>query len=283
MYKEYINQLHIEAKLRNLADSSIKTYTDFILRFLEYTGKNPQDITAEDVRSFLLFKQETNAATTLNHYNSAIHFFFRRVLHKPWDYDVIPRMKEDYHLPTILSLEEINHLLDYVDDIKYKAIFSLLYGSGLRVSEAVYLDYCDISRTNMTVHVRKSKSRIDRYTILSQKSLDILTEYWFAYNKPTDALFIQKNKPHNRITQSAVQQYLRNTCKKAGISKHISPHTIRHAFATHLLENGVEFRYIQTLLGHRDPKSTEVYLHLSNKTVLGITSPFDMEAGYILG
>ena len=283
MYEEYINQLHIEAKLRNLADSSIKTYTDFILRFLEYTGKDPQDISAQDVRDFLLFKQETIAATTLNHYNSAIHFFFRRVLHKPWDDDVIPRMKEDYHLPTILSLDEINHLLEYVDDIKYKAIFSLLYGSGLRVSEAVYLDYCDISRTNMTVHVRKSKSRIDRYTILSQKSLDILTEYWFAYNKPMEALFIQKNKPHNRITQSAVQQYLRNTCKKAGIRKHISPHTLRHAFATHLLENGVEFRYIQTLLGHRDPKSTEVYLHLSNKTVLGITSPFDMKAGDIHG
>ncbi len=253
MYEEYIKQLHIEAKLRNLADSSIKTYTDFILRFLEYTGKDPQDISAQDVRDFLLFKQETIAATTLNHYNSAIHFFFRRVLHKPWD------------------------------DIKYKAIFSLLYGSGLRVSEAVYLDYCDISRTNMTVHVRKSKSRIDRYTILSQKSLDILTEYWFAYNKPMEALFVQKNKPHNRITQSAVQQYLRNTCKKAGFTKHISPHTLRHAFATHLLENGVEFRYIQTLLGHRDPKSTEVYLHLSNKTVLGITSPFDREAGDIHG
>ena len=111
-------------------------------------------------------------------------------------------MKEDYHLPTILSLEEINHLLDYVDDIKYKAIFSLLYGSGLRVSEAVYLDYCDISRTNMTVHVRKSKSRIDRYTILSQKSLDILTEYWFAYNKPTDALFISPSLLFNSILET---------------------------------------------------------------------------------
>ena len=97
MYEEYINQLHIEAKLRNLADSSIKTYTDFILRFLEYTGKDPQDISAQDVRDFLLFKQETIAATTLNHYNSSIHFFFRRVLHKPWDDDVIPRMKENYH------------------------------------------------------------------------------------------------------------------------------------------------------------------------------------------
>ncbi len=168
MYEEYIKQLHTEAKLRNLADSSIKTYTDFITRFLEYTGKDPQDITPQDVREFLLFKQKNIASTTLNHYNSAIHFFFRRVLHKPWDDDVIPRMKEDYHLPTILSLEEINHLLDCVDDIKYKAIFSLLYGSGLRVSEAVYLDYCDISRKNMTVHVRKSKSRIDRYTILSK-------------------------------------------------------------------------------------------------------------------
>ena len=89
MYEEYIKQLHIEAKLRNLADSSIKTYTDFILRFLEYTGKDPQDISAQDVRDFLLFKQEIIAATTLNHYNSAIHFFFRRVLHKPWDDDQI--------------------------------------------------------------------------------------------------------------------------------------------------------------------------------------------------
>lgn len=169
------------------------------------------------MRSFLLFKQETIAATTLNHYNSAIHFFFRRVSYKTWDDDIIPRMKEDYHLPTILSLEEINHLLDHVVDIKYKAICSLLYDSGLRVSEAVYLNYCDISRTNMTVHVSKSKSRIDRYTILSQKSLDILTEYWFAYNKPMNmnALFIQKNKPHNRITQFVAQQYLRDTCKKS--------------------------------------------------------------------
>ena len=141
MYEEYIKQLHIEAKLRNLADSSIKTYTDFILRFLEYTGKDPQDISAQDVRDFLLFKQETIAATTLNHYNSAIHFFFRRVLHKPWDDDLIPRMKEDYHLPTILSLEEINYLLEYVDDIKYKAIFSLLYGTQHFILHSVPLKH----------------------------------------------------------------------------------------------------------------------------------------------
>ena len=109
MYESYIEQLLIEAKLRNLADSSTKTYKDFILRFLEYTGKDPQIITAQDVRNFLLCKQESIAATTLNHYSPAIHFFFRRVLHKPWDDDVIPRMEEDYHLPAILSLEEINH------------------------------------------------------------------------------------------------------------------------------------------------------------------------------
>lgn len=196
MYEEYIKQLHTEAKLRNLADSSIKTYTDFILRFLEYTGKEPQDITPQDVREFLLFRQETIAVTTLNHYNSAI-----------------------------LSLEEINHILDCVDDIKYKAIFSLLYGSGLRVSEAVYLDYCDISRRNMTVHIRKSKSRIDRYTILSKKSLDILTEYWFTYNKPMEALFIQKNKPHNRITQLPFSNTLEISVKKSGLVN-ISRHTL---------------------------------------------------------
>lgn len=283
MYEKYIEQLLIEAKLRNLAPSSAKYYADCMRHFFEYIQKDPGDITVYDVRDFLLMKSDTISATTINHYNSAIHFFFRRVLHKPWDDDIIPRMKEDYHLPVILSPDEINLLLDSVTDIKYKAIFSLLYGSGLRVSEVVALDYCDISRRNMTVHVRKSKSRIDRYTILSQKSLDILTEYWFAYNKPMKALFIQKNKPHNRLTASAVQQFLRQTCRNAGFKKNITPHTLRHAFATHLLEGGVEFRYIQTLLGHRDPKSTEVYLHLSNKTVLGITSPLDREAGDIRG
>ena len=283
MYEKYIEQLLIEDKLRNLAPSSAKYYADCMRHFFEYIKKAPGDITVYDVRDFLLMKSDTISATTINHYNSAIHFFFRRVLHRPWDDDIIPRMKEDYHLPVILSPEEINHLLDSVADIKYKAIFSLLYGSGLRVSEVVALDYCDISRRNMTVHVRKSKSRIDRYTILSQKSLDILTEYWFAYNKPMEALFIQKNKPHNRLTASAVQQFLRQTCRNAGFKKNITPHTLRHAFATHLLEGGVEFRYIQTLLGHRDPKSTEVYLHLSNKTVLGITSPLDREAGDIRG
>lgn len=281
MYEKYIEQLLIETKLRNLAPSSAKFYANCLRHFFEYIQKDPSDITVYDVRDFLLMKSDTISATTINHYNSAIHFFFRRVLHKPWDDDIIPRMKEDYHLPVILSSDEITHLLESVNDIKYKAIFSLLYGSGLRVSEAVALDYCDISRKNMTVHVRKSKSRMDRYTILSQKSLDILTEYWFAYNKPMDALFIQKNRPHNRLTASAVQQFLRQTCHNAGFNKNITPHTLRHAFATHLLEAGVEFRYIQTLLGHRDPKSTEVYLHLSNKTILGITSPLDRKVGDI--
>lgn len=112
--------------------------------FFEYIQKDPGDITVYDVRDFLLMKSDTISATTINHYNSAIHFFFRRVLHKPWDDDIIPRMKEDYHLPVILSPDEINLLLDSVTDIKYKAIFSLLYGSGLRVSEVVALDYCII-------------------------------------------------------------------------------------------------------------------------------------------
>ena len=278
MYEEYIKQLHIEAKLRNLADSSIKTYTDFILRFLEYTGKDPQDISAQDVRDFLLFKQETIAATTLNHYNSAIHFFFRRVLHKPWDDDVIPRMKEDYHLPTILSLEEINHLLEYVDDIKYKAIFSLLYGSGLRVSEAVYLDYCDISRTNMQIYIHSAKNHASRYALLSQRALDILTEYWFKCGKPRDILF-PNQWTGKYLTPSATGLEMRKSVERAGLPKDVHSHCLRHSFATHLLEDGVDIRYIQTLLGHRSPKSTEIYLHISNKALLGVKSPFDKNAG----
>lgn len=168
--------------------------------------------------------------------------------------------------------------MDATEDLKYKAMFAVMYSAGLRVSEVIHLRYCDISRKNMQIYVRETKTRMDRYAILSKKTLDLLTQYWFACGRPKDILF--PNKFNGRpLTISSVEQVMRRTAASAGISGKVTPHCLRHSFATHLLEDGVDIRYIQALLGHLSPRSTEIYLHVSNKTIMGIKSPFDNDEG----
>lgn len=277
MYEKYMLLLEEEAKIRNLKNRSILCYKNYVSYFLNYVGKDPQELSCQDVRDFLLAKKEEGLkATTLNLYNSAIRFFYRNVLHILWDDVRVPRMRIDHKLPTVLSGQDIDVLLDSTDDLKYKAMFATMYSSGLRVSEVIHLHYEDISRTNMQIHVRESKSRMDRYTILSRRNLDILTEYWFQCGRPRDILFPNKFTG-GYLTVSTLEQVMRRCVRKAGLPAGATPHSLRHSFATHLMEAGVDARTIQTLLGHRDPKSTEVYLHVSNKSIMGIHSPFDRE------
>lgn len=275
MYEKYLQQIEEAGKIRNLTPATIKSYKNFISTFLMCMEKNPNELTCQDVRRFLLEKKDAGLkASTLNLYNSSIRFFFRNVLHILWDDVTVPRMILDHKLPTILSLDEINRLLDATEDIKYKTMFATMYSSGLRVSEVIHLHYDDISRTNMQIHVRESKSRQDRYTILSKKNLNLLTEYWFRSGKPRGILFPNKFTGQY-LSVAALEQVMRRSVAEAELSKKVTPHVLRHCFATHLLEQGIETRYIQALLGHRDPKSTEIYLHVSNKALMGINSPFD--------
>jgi site-specific recombinase XerD len=279
MYDKYLSDLETEGKLRNLKQRSIATYKNYVTYFLNYTDKIPKELTCEDVRSFLLAKKEEGLkATTLNLYNSAIRFFYRNVLHILWDDIRVPRMILDHKLPVVLTLEGINRLLDATENIKYRTIFSTIYSSGLRVLEALHLHYDDISRTHHQIHVRNTKSRQDRYTILSERNLQMLTQYWFTCGRPTDILFPSRFTK-DYLTVSSVEQVIRRSVKEAGLSPGITPYSLRHSFATHLMEAGVEYRNIQALLGHRDPKSTEVYLHVSNKSLMGIESPFDKKDG----
>ena len=275
MHDEYFEKLHTEGKLRNLTNSSIKNYSETLERFLKWTGKDPKDLTCDDVRSYVLAKQsEGIAATTINMYNSGLRFFYRHVLHLLWDDDQVPRMRKDYHIPVVLTLEEVDRILEATDNLKHRAMLSTMYSSGLRVSELVHLHYEDISRKNLLVHVRNTKSRSDRYTILSERNLDLLTEYWFKCGKPRGILFPSRWSGEY-IRTDTVRQFMHQALTVAGIEKKATPHSLRHSFACHLLEADIDVRYIQALLGHRDPKSTEVYLHISNKALLGIRSPFD--------
>jgi len=275
MYEKYLQQIAVEGKLRNLKEQSVFTYTVYTKKFLTTVGKNPEALTCDDVRTFLLQKQEEGLkSSTLNLYNSSIRFFYKNVLHILWDDNQIPRMRMDYKVPVVLTRNEVECLLDSTANLKHRALLATMYSSGLRVSEVAHLHYEDISRTRHQIHVRETKSRRDRYTILSEKNLQILTEYWFAFGKPRGILF-PSSITGTYITNNGIEAIMKQAVQRAGISVNATPHSLRHSFATHLMEDGVDPRCIQALLGHRDPKSTEIYLHISNKTLMGIKSPLD--------
>ena len=279
MYESYIDKIEVVGRLRNLKPGTIRTYKNNVISFLEYIQKNPEDLTCEDAKDYLVHLQSKgNKASTLNNKNGALVFFYKRILGKLWDDNLVPRAINDYALPRVLSRSEIERLLDATSNLKYKAIFAIMYSSGLRISEVLHLHYDDISRTNMQIYIHTAKNHSSRYALLSKRALDILTEYWFKCGKPRGILF-PNQWTGAYLTSSATASELRKSVEKAGLPKDIHSHCLRHSFATHLLEDGVDIRYIQTLLGHRSPKSTEIYLHISNKALLGVQSPFDKKAG----
>ena len=279
MYEDIFEQIHREAVKRNLKESTIDAYCNSVDYFLRIVNKDISSLTTDDVEAFLTEKRLSGLAPqTYNHYHSSIRFFYKRILKMNWDDEDIPRMKLDHTLPTVLSREEIQSIIDHTPNLKHKAIIATMYSSGLRVSEVVHLHYDDISRTNRTIHVRESKSRRDRYTILSDRNLDLLTEYWFKCGKPRGILF-PSSWTGTYLDKNSINQYFKKSAARAGITRHVSSHCCRHSFASHLFENGVDIKYIQAMLGHVDPRSTEVYIHVSNKSLLGIRSPFDNPRG----
>ena len=277
MYEDIFELVTIAAQKRNLKESTSHRYCQALTPFLKASNKPWQELTIEDADDYLTAKRLAGIMPeTYNHYYGAIRFMYKRVLKINWNEDDIPRMKRDRSLPTVLTKEEIEAILDTTQNLKYKAIFAVMYSGGLRVSEATHLHYVDISRSNHSIHIRNTKNRMERYTILADRTLDILTEYWFQYGKPRNILF-PSQATGEYLDISAVNQVLRRSAQRAGITKRVTSHAFRHSFASHLLEAGCDIKYIQALLGHLDPKSTEVYLHVSNKTLLGIKSPFDVQ------
>ena len=277
MYEDIFELVTIAARKKNLKESTARAYCHALSPFLNTIGKPWQELTIADVDDYLTAKRLAGIMPeTYNHYYGALRFMYKRVLKLNWDEDEIPRMKRDRSLPTVLSRAEVNAILDATTNLKYKAIFAVMYSGGLRVSEATHLHYDDISRSNHSIHIRNTKNRMDRYTILADRTLDILTQYWFQFGKPRNILF-PSQVTGEYLDISAVNQVLRRSSERARLAKHVTSHAFRHSFASHLLEAGCDIKYIQALLGHLDPKSTEIYLHVSNKTLLGIKSPFDVQ------
>ncbi len=276
MNEKYLITLQEDLRLKNFAENTQKDYYRFVIRFLDFTGKDALSVTYADIRKFIFHMKdnEHKKASTINVYTAAIRFFFENTLGYAWDSKKIPKMKRDRQLPVILTREQVAMLIDSMENYKHKAITATMYSSGLRVSEVCHLRYEDIHRTTKMIHVPVSKNRQDRYTILSDRNLEILTEYWFRYGRPKGWLFPStvRDEP---LTTSTVEMFIKAHARSLGLPEGVTPHTLRHCFACHALEDGVSHTFIQQLLGHRSPGSTDVYLQMTSKALMGIRSPYD--------
>ena len=275
MYEEILQRIEKECEIRNLSPRTCFIYKFHTTKFLEWAGEKPiSELTLYDVRNYIL-ERRTDGATPgyCNSMSSALSFFYKHLLHIPWDLDIVPRMKIDWTLPQTLSLEEIEKLIDTAENIRNKAIIALVYSSGLRAGEVVRLAPSDIYMSTMQVHVRNSKNRGDHWTILSARTLELLKQYWRSYPVPRDYLFVTLKNPHAPLHVGGVEIMMKRIGKEAGIDLH--PHMLRHSFATHLIETHTDREYVQAMLGHRSPNSTQVYIHVSNKAIMGVKSPLD--------
>ncbi len=270
-----------ERMLKNLElkGASAKTkeaYLRIIKKFSDYFMESPENLGTEEIKRYLLYliNEKKQASSTIQVAHAALTFLFKNTLEKSWEMDSIPRIKSEKKLPTVLSPREISAILDTTENTKHKALLSVIYSSGLRVSEAANLRISDIDSQRMQIRVVNSKGAKDRYTILSDAALVLLREYWKKY-QPKYWLFPGrwKNKP---ITQKGVSHIFKTYKEKAGITKPATTHTLRHSFATHLLENGVDLHHIQLLLGHSSPEVTTIYLHVRRTDLQKIISPLDI-------
>ncbi len=243
-------------------------------RFLRWIGKTPEAITADEVRAYLLhLGQDGKAlASYRNQALSGLKFLYKKMLKEPDKVKGVPRAKEPRRLPAVLSGKEVIRLFAAVENLKHRAILLVVYAAGLRVSEAARLKVADVDGERRRIFVR-GKGEKDRYTIIAETALEALRDYWRVY-QPQDWLF-PGAQPDRHISARTIQAVFRQARERAGIRKEVTVHTLRHSFATHLLEDGVDLRYIQELLGHKDPRTTQLYTHVSNREIGRIRSPLD--------
>lgn len=274
-YDDAMRRLEAELKSRRYSKSTIASYTHHVEDFMEFIAKPSNEATEADVKAYVLSLAEEKdfSASSMNIAINAIKFFLREVLDKNLITSVIKRPRKDKKLPVVLSGDEISRLLSVTKNFKHNLLLQIVYSCGLRVGEAVRLKFEDIDFDRRTLKVRSGKGRKDRYTIISRTALDTLKIYMKTFS-PADWIF-PGSPPKNPITTRTAEKIFETALKKAGIKKSAGIHSLRHSFATHLLESGVDIRFIQRLLGHANLKTTEIYTHVSTRYIEKIVSPLD--------
>lgn len=260
---------------KRYSPNTIVTYSDALKSFLTFcNSKAIEDITNEDVIAYnndYILKNNFSSSYQ-NQIINALKLFFKIIKDSKIDIDKIHRPKREKTLPNVLSKEEVSRIIDLTVNIKHKTLLALIYSAGLRISEALSMRPEDIDSKRMLIHIKNAKGKKDRYTLLSERVLLLLREYYTIY-KPKEFLF--EGQFGQQYSNRAAQSILKDAVKRAGITKPVSLHTLRHSFATHLLESGTDLRYIQDLLGHSSPKTTMIYTHVSSSSLKKIKNPFD--------
>lgn len=259
-------------RLRGLSRKTRDSYLYYVRDCLKYTRKSPREVAAADVRGYLNHLiQAGRSPSTLNSAYSALQFYFEKILYRRF-FARIPRIKQPKRLPIVLSKNEIVRMIEGTENSKHRCIISLLYGTGLRVGELVRLrmNYFDFDRG--VIHIQRSKGSKDRIVMIPKSLLDTLRNQK-RLKSAGDFLFT--NGRGGRLTEASIQKLVLQATQRAKIGKNVSPHTLRHSFATHLLENGTDIRYIQELLGHARLETTQVYTRVAAGRLAEIESPLD--------
>lgn len=281
----YFNAFREMISLRGLTDHTVKSYSTYIRAYLTYLDsilhKLPEDVSWQELRDYIKWLQNNKNLSdrTMNAAISQLRFFTMYVLHKPWDETQLPLRKFDFYLPYVPSQEDTFTFISSIPDLKQKTMVAVLYSSGLRVGEVCRLHYSDIDRKNMRIHIQSSKSRNGRYAILSKMALDLLTEYWFAYHKPKGWLFPKQTRTDKPIDTFFLSRHIHAHERRLGWEEKLTCHSFRHAFGTHLYENGTDLLTIKALLGHKSILSTSIYVHLAANGTENAVSPFDQMGG----
>jgi site-specific recombinase XerD len=262
--------------IRNFAENTQQSYLQQVSLYARHFHRSPARLGPEEVRAYQVYLTKTRklAPGTVSIATAALRFLYKVTLKQNWAPDDIPMPKLPFKLPVILSPEEVMHFLESVANHKHRTILTATYAAGLRVSEATCLKVTDIDSKRMMLRVDQGKGRKDRDVMLSPRLLEELRSYW-KVARPKVYLF-QGDIPGRPITRYAVEAACQKAHRASGIRKPITPHSMRHAFATHLLESGTDIRKIQLLLGHRSLATTSRYLKVATSTVCATTSPFDL-------
>jgi len=273
---QFRDRMHRDLQIRGFSRSTQQCYLTRMKALVRFFRRPPDELTLDDIHSYQLHLTRDRKVcwASFNQSVCAIRFFYGVTLNKDWDIQRIPFQKTGRKLPVVLSCKEVTKLFQAVENLKHRTMLMTVYAAGLRVSEVTHLHTSDIDGQRMTLRIEQGKGRQDRYVMLSHKLLVVLREYWKSYR--TRHWLFEGQNPQAPLSRSAVQKVFKNAKLKAGISKKVSVHGLRHSFATHLLESGVNIRKIQLLLGHRSLQSTQIYTHVARDYLKDTPSPLDI-------
>lgn len=275
--QDYLQRYTERLQIQRYSPSSIKNYTSTLFQFLtiasyQFTTTEEIDVVAIEKYIFWKIKKDNISASHQRIILASIAKFYELVLGKRMNLKHLYPQRKEHRIPNYLTFAEITKLIDVTSNLKHKSIIMLLYSGGLRLSEVINLKIADIDSHLMTITIRQAKGKKDRQVMLSEHFLIYLRQYYIQY-KPSYYLFEGQNSL--QYSGRSIQQIVKESAIKSGINKPVSPHILRHSFATHLLEGGTDIRYIQELLGHNHLKTTEIYTHISDVAKNKIKSPLD--------